>query len=309
MKKNIKLKTWMTVAAVSICLNGILFYLFAISISISPSTISIGINLITLLGNFFLSFLVSIVYTYFCRISDEEKEKKREKEMEEKIQNIYLKMLEMAPTHVYPAANQPIEDFNQRLNRSISRTKNYFYFSDRGLYVVKRLKNDIEKYNERLSVSICLQDICDKSIFRARAEEYRKREIKQKGYRNLETIIRDEQLNILRVLYVISKLDDLDIRVYLHKEIPFIRFEITDDMLAISFLPMLMEGKKYPPTLIYENEILFRQSYMDYINDVMNRAVLLKKEELTLDFLIELGKKAGISDFTKEDIVCYYNEL
>ena len=79
MKKNIKLKTWMTVAAVSICLNGILFYLFAISISISPSTISIGINLITLLGIFFLSFLVSIVYTYFCRISDEEKERKKRK--------------------------------------------------------------------------------------------------------------------------------------------------------------------------------------------------------------------------------------
>lgn len=308
-KKMEKKRGWKIAFGVSLCGNGILIYLMVCSQILIPQIGELGINLITLLGNFFLSFLVSILYTSFCRASDEEKEIRREKEIEEKVQTIYLKMLEMAPTYVYPAANQPIEDFNQRLNESISNTKNYYYFSDRGLYVTKRLKNDITNYNERFSVILCLQDICEDSAFRSRAEEYRKREVQQKGNRNLERIIMDEKLNILKSLYVISQLDNIDIKVYLHKEIPFIRFEITDDLLAISFLPMLMEGKKYPPTLIYEKEKLFRQSYLDYFNDVIQRSILLKKEDITVDKLLKMGKRAKIKNITENDVIEYYNEL
>lgn len=300
---------WKIAFGISLCINGIFLYLLISSKIITPQIGILGLNLVTLLGNFFLSFLVSILYTSFCRANDEEKEMKREKDFEEKIQSIYLEMLEMAPTYVYPATNQPIEDFNHRLNKSISTTKNYYYFSDRGLYVTKRLKNDIKDFNERLCVILCLQDINEDSTFRARAEEYRKREIKQNGNRDLETIIRDEKINVLKSLYVISQLDNIDIKVYLHKEIPFIRFEITDDILAISFLPMLMEGKKYPPTLIYEKEELFKQSYMDYFNDVLQRSTLLKKEELSIDNLLKMGKKAKIKNITENDITGYYSAL
>lgn len=310
MKKVVRKRyEWKVAFGISLCINGIFLYLIIVSNFLSDETSKLGINLITLLGNFFLSFLVSILYTSFRRADDEEKEMRREKEIERKVQTIYLKMLEMAPSYVYPATNQPIEDYNQRLNESISNTKNYFYFSDRGLYVTKRLKNDITNYNERLSVILCIQDIYEDSAFKSRAEEYRKREVQQKGKRDLDKIIMDEKLNILKSLYVVSKLDNIDIKVYLHKEIPFIRFEITDDLLAISFLPMLMEGKKYPPTLIYENEKLFRQSYLDYFNDVLHRSTPLNKEDLTVEQLLKMGKKAKIKNITENDIIEYYNEI
>ena len=297
------------VLGVSLCFNGILVYLILSSNFLNDQTKVMGLNLVTLLGNFFLSFLVSILYTCFCRSNDRENEIKRGKELEDKIQTIYLKMLEMAPTYVYPATNLPIEDFNVRLNKSISETRNFYYFSDRGLYLSKRLKEDIPSFNQRFTAVICLQDISEDSAFGARAEDYRKREVQQQRNRDIDTIIREEKISVLKSLYVISKLDNIDIKIYLHKEIPFIRFEITDKLLSISFLPMLMEGKKYPPTLIYENEQLFRQSFLDYLNDVLYRSIPLQKEEITIDSLMQMGQDANIQNLTENEITEYYNQL
>lgn len=304
-----KNRNWRIAFMISLCGNFVLLYLMFVHVFVNPEIYKLAINLITLLGNFGLSFLVSILYTKFSREDNETNELLRENRIEEKIQEMYLKCLDMAPTYVYPATNQPIDDFNKRLNESIKNAGNYYYFSDRGIYVSKRLKKDITNYSDRFCAIICLQDICEDSAFTARSEEYRKREVKLGGSRTVKEIISDEKLNILKSLYVISKLENIDVKIYLHREIPLIRFEVTDDLLAISFLSMLMEGKKYPPTLIYENEKLFRQAYLDYFNDVIKRSVCVKKEDITIDFLVKLGKKAKISNITEDAIVEYYKEL
>lgn len=295
--------------AFSFCGNCILMYLLFISKAFENEIEEIGINLITLLGNFGLSFLVSIIYAKFSEKENEEKELLREKRIEEKMQEMYLKSLNMAPTYVYSDANQPIEDFNKRLNKSIENTTYYYFFSDRGLYVSKRLLKDIKNCNERFCAVICLQDIRDKRVFKARSKEYKKREINLGGSRTDKEIISDEKLNVLKSLYVLSRLEKIDVKIYLHREIPLMRFEITDDILAISFLPMLIKGSKYPPTLIYENEELFRPAYLDYFKNVKKRSIQVKKEDITIDYLLKLGKKAKIKNITENAIVEYYNEL
>lgn len=53
---------------------------------------------------------------------------------------------------------------------------------------------------------------------------------------NPELII-NEKMEVLRSLYALGKLSDIyDIHVYLHKEIPFIRFELTDSLMVLTFL-------------------------------------------------------------------------
>lgn len=293
----------------SICLNGVFLYIIAVSEIYTPAMGELMLTILGLFGNFVLSFLVSILYTRFCRSEDAQRDEELVERLKSEVRSTSLEMLEMAPSRVYPATNTPNEDFNDRLNHSISATTQYRFFSDKGTYLIKRFKQQIDRYHERFCATLCLLDIREHSAFCAREEEYRKREIQLRGTRTNEEIIRDEKIGVLQTLYAISQMNNIDIKVYLHKEIPFIRFEITDDILALSFLPMLMEGKLYPPTLIYENEKLFRQSYLDYFNDIVSRSIPLRREDMTVEKLLEMGKDAGIEGLTEETITCYYRKL
>ena len=139
-------------------------------------------------------------------------------------------------------------------------------------------------------------------------EESAQKELIQ-GINSQEEIINEEKLEVLRSLYALGKLQEkYDIQVYLHKEIPFIRFEITDNLLVLSFLTQLSTGKKFPSTLIYENKNIFRLNYIDYAQEVIKRSYHMSSEELQIDKLLELGVTANIKDCNKEIIVSHYNE-
>lgn len=225
-----------------------------------------------------------------------------------------------SPTATYADTNDPNMEFNEKVNRSISETYNYIYFSDRALYLTKRLGRDIQKTNNHLSIKVLLADVRETDLFEARSKVYMQRiralhkeGLAQKelihGKKSLKKIIKKEKLKVLRSLYALGQLQEkYDIQVYLHKEIPFIRFEITDSLLVLTFLTKLSTGKKYPSTLIYENENIFRSNFMEYAQEVINRSYHMSEEELQLDKLIELGKTAKIWGCNKEMIVSHYNE-
>ena len=237
-----------------------------------------------------------------------------------KIENILDVNKYTSPTAAYTDTNDPHMGFNEKVNRSISETNNYLYFSDRALYLTKRLGRDIRETNNRLSIIVLLADVRESALFEARSGVYMQRrralnkeESAQKeliqGINSQEEIINEEKLEVLRSLYALGKLQEkYDIQVYLHKEIPFIRFEITDNLLVLSFLTQLSTGKKFPSTLIYENKNIFRLNYIDYAQEVIKRSYHMSSEELQIDKLLELGVTANIKDCNKEIIVSHYNE-
>ena len=217
------------------------------------------------------------------------------------------------PTATYFDTDDPNIEFNKKMNASISTTQHYTYFSDRALYMTKRLGKDINVFNPRLKIILFLADIRVNEIFYSRKDVYLKRERaehdKNKNYmiRNIDQIVRQEKKEVLRSLYALSKLKSrYDIEIYLHREIPFIRFEITDSLLVMSFLPQLSTGKKYPSTIIYENEAVFKSNFEDFANQIRIRAQHLNDTELTLDNLLVLAKDAGLDDITEYEIKEYY---
>lgn len=223
------------------------------------------------------------------------------------------------PTY-YSDTNDPHRRFNEKLNRSISETNTYLYFSDRALYLTKRLGRDILETNNRLSIKVFLADVREPALFEARSKVYmqrwralnREKTAQNKliqGTMSEEDIINEEKLEVLRSLYALGKLQEkYDIQVYLHKEIPFIRFEITDDLLVLSFLTQLSTGKRYPDTLIYEREDVFKKNFQDYANEVITRSQCMSSEQLQLDKLLEMGVEAKIKDCNEETIVSHYNK-
>ncbi len=233
--------------------------------------------------------------------------------------NDCIKLLNQAKNvvpYVYDDTDDPNVDFNKRINDSLHQTTKYYHFSDRALYLSKRLARDIHETNERLAIVVLLADIQEDALFSSRLNIYRQRERaknwrgKSGAPRSDEDIIREEKLSVLRSLYALGQLKKkYDIAVYIHKEIPFIRYEITDDLMAMSFLTQLASGKTYPTTLLYENNSIFRINFLDHTKQIISRSKHLTDNDLTVSSLLNLAANAGIQNCTADEITNYYDSI
>lgn len=214
---------------------------------------------------------------------------------------------------MYDDTNDPNVNFNSRLNRGIQSTKKFIYFGDRALYLTKRLGREIVYHDARLEIFVFLADIREDSIFRSREHMYLKKEKAnvqgKKSQRSIDEIIINEKMEVLRSLYALGKLSEkYEIHVYLHKEIPFIRFELTDSLMVLTFLTQWTSGKKYPATLMFENNDLFNTNFVDYSEQLKMRSEKLTLDKLTIDNLRVLAESAGLPGFKEEEITKYYEE-
>lgn len=214
---------------------------------------------------------------------------------------------------IYDDTNDPDTDFNNRLNRGIQSSKKYIYFSDRALYLTERLGRQIVHYDSRLEIFVFLADITDNDIFTSREVMYLKKEKANarsgKSPRLIDEIIINEKMEVLRSLYALGKLSEkYEIHVYLHREIPFIRFELTDSLTVLTFLTQWTSGKKYPATLVFENNDLFNINFTDYSEQLKKRSTKVRTDDLTVDNLRIYAKHAGLPDFEDGEITKYYEE-
>ncbi|MCM1008871.1 MAG: hypothetical protein NC485_13325 [Ruminococcus flavefaciens] len=214
---------------------------------------------------------------------------------------------------LYEDTNDPNVNFNDRLNRGIQSTKKFIYFGDRALYLTKRLGKEIIYHDSRLEINVFVADIREDSIFRSRERMYLKKERSNyqntKNQKSIDEIIINEKMEVLRSLYALGKLSEkYEIHVYLHKEIPFIRFELTDSLMVMTFLTQWTSGKKYPATLMFENNDLFNINFVDYSEQLKKRSMNITTDNLTVDKLRKLAKSAGLPNFKDEEITKYYEE-
>lgn len=227
------------------------------------------------------------------------------------MENIMNKNSEVSPIEIYTDTNAPNPEFNDMLNDSIMHSHNYTYFSDRAMFTVKRLYKDINA-NSAITITVFVADIRDDELFQSRKDTYNGRERmdpRYKSRRMLSSIIEQEKKDILSSIYGLSQLrDKFEISVYLHKEIPFIRFEITDTLIVMTFLNRISTGKKHPTTLVYRNESVFKPNYEEYVREITERSYKLTDNDLTITGIMSLAKDAGI-DCTEEEITKYYTEL
>lgn len=233
--------------------------------------------------------------------------------------NDYIKLLNQAKNvvpYVYDDTNDPNIDFNKRMNDSIRQTTKYYHFSDRALYLSKRLSKDIDQTNDRLEIVALLADIRDDLLFESRLDVYRQRERAKNWYNKKHSprtdveIIREEKISVLQSLYALGQLKEkYNITIYLHHEIPFIRYEITDDLMAMSFLTQLASGKRYPSTLLYENNSIFKTNFLDYTKQIIGRSVGVNENNLTIESLLELANTAGVCNCTADEITKYYESI
>lgn len=266
-------------------------------------------NFFSFITAIFCSILASAVMLFLPNATSNDSVKDIDRIVKETLKNLPDGRLPI----MYDDTNDPNVNFNSRLNRGIQSTKRFIYFGDRALYLTKRLGKEIVYHDSRLEIDVFLADIREDSIFRSRENMYLKKEKANnqggKSQRAIEEIIIDEKLEVLRSLYALGKLSEkYEIHVYLHKEIPFIRFELTDSLMVLTFLTQWTSGKKYPATLLFENNDLFNTNFRDYSEQLKMRSEKLTKDNLTVNNLQILAKSAGLPNFKNDEITKYYEK-
>lgn len=267
---------------------------------------------------FFVSVVCSILATVLLRQDSPSTEDltidKIAAEVDNRVRTLYLQQSMVNATATYVDTNDPNRDFNAQLNKSMSSTQNYIYFSDRALYLPFRLSKDLHSTSDKLTLTILLADFRDNSLFSARSDIYMQQErakhiSNHKNVRPIEEIIRQSRIDVIKSIYALGQLrNQYNINVYLHKEIPFIRFEITDTLLVLSFLTQLSTGRKYPPTVLYENENIFKPNFEDYSYEVMKRSYKLEPQDYAIESLLKMAEESGIINVSKEVVTKYYDE-
>lgn len=247
------------------------------------------------------------------KIAQEEDYRNLSDDIVNRIEKILEKNQYIIPAAFYKATDKPHPEFNSKLNKSIHTTKKYLYFSDRALYLSERLEKEILKPIDE--ITILLADIRESGVFEARKEIYLQRERTlqrenpPKEAKTEEEIINDEKLKVLQSLYDLGRLKDkYGFKIYLHKEIPFIRFEITDELLVLSFLTQLSTSQRFPPTVLYENDNIFKPNFECYAKEVIERSYEVEAEDLELENLLKWGKQAKIAGCNEETITKHYRE-
>lgn len=256
------------------------------------------IQAVTVIISIAASIISSSIYTFID---------KDESVSEESLRKIVdqlgmIERIKYAPDRVYVGTDLTYEEFNKNLNSSIKKTEHYYYMGDKAKFTAKRLKNNIQNYNSKLSIEIFIPDIREKDLFKARSKQLQ-RESRHHGHRSKEELILREKMDIIKSMYLLWSLKDrFDIYLYLHKEIPLYRLEITDNMLVMSLLPALVDGNYYPITFVYENESQLRETYKDYLAEVKERSTTIKLDTVTMEYFEELGKEYIREDFSISDL-------
>lgn len=301
--------------------------------SVNATVIEILDNSITIIISIICSIIASIIYAHIMKkMTEEEKEAFKEdikqisneiydekiddgvQRISQSVLKIYSGLTDMMPSHYYRSADSPNLEFNNFLNRKIMESRRFIYYGESPRFTCKRLYQlkDENPALKNLKIEVFIANpACDKLFESNKAFLIAKEKNGNYGCpKELETIIKAEKIKILYCLYalthIMSSFQQIDI--FLINDVPFMDIEMTDDMVALEFFRTRKDYKRYPLTLIFEGKRVYYESYEFYLEWEREKAIHIKEENLTVDYIIDLAKKAGIEKLTEERLKEYCNK-
>nr|WP_304973059.1 hypothetical protein [uncultured Schaedlerella sp.] len=284
-------------------------------------------NSMTITVSIICSIIASVIYAHIMNKKSEiERENLKEdiKKISEKvydekiddevqrisqtISKIYNDTTDMMPSRYYRSADFPNSEFNTFLNRKIVESKKFVYYGESARFTCKRLyklKDEIPSL-KNLKIEIYIVNPACNKIFESNKAFLAIKE-KNKNYgekREWNTIIEEEKMKVLYCLYALKEMMSFlqRVDVFLIDDVPFIDIEMTDDMIALEFFRTRNDYKRYPLTIIYDDKKAYYESYEFYLEWEKEKAMHIKEEDLTVDYIIALGEKAGIKNLTEKKL-------
>lgn len=291
-------------------------------------------NVITIAVSILCSVLASVIYASIMKKEGEKEKAVFEDNMKESIEevirrsydekiddgigritqrvtNVYNDASDMMPSRWYRSADQPDYEFNLYMDQQILKSRKFIHFSESARFTCKRLYKLKDKAQniKNLEIEIFMVDPAQDKVFEANKHFL---DIKEKNRnpgstRSIDMIIEEEKLKILSCLYALNMMAGYfaDIRLYLIKDLPFIDIEMTDRMIALEFFRTYSEYKRYPLTIIYEEKKTYYEGYKFYLDWEKKKAEGIDASALTMDKILEKGRKSGLPSITEDEIKGY----
>lgn len=278
-----------------------------VTISNALDVLSILIAFTSMLAFLFLQFENHNAKEHGDMVSSANTMKESNTEEHSKITNkLDLLTSEFTPANYSPAGDKPDPAFNAIIRREMESSHCYhFFFSNRARYHTSRLKD--YKIDRTSNFDIALPHLEEDKVFRAMAENRFNNEAQHQSgidtrklkddYRKREW---EDTFKSFYFMYKLMVTKGLLIKVYVHTEIPFIRFELTTRILAMSFLPMKSKGQ-YPPSIIYDKtkQELHWEAFYSYSLFIKNTAKdSFDKPEQIIEYL----KKHYVKENTEKQL-------
>lgn len=227
------------------------------------------------------------------------------------VTNVYNDTSDMMPSRWYRSADQPDYEFNLYLDQQILKSSKFIHFGESARFTCKRLYKlkDSAQNTKNLEVEIFMVDPTQDKVFEANKHFLNVKEKNRNpgSSRSIEEIIEEEKLKILSCLYALNMMAGyfLDIKLYLVKDLPFIEIEMTDRMIALEFFRTYSEYKRYPLTIIYEEKKTYYEGYKFYFDWEKKKAEEIDANTMTMDKILEIGRKSGFANITEDEIKGY----
>lgn len=204
--------------------------------------------------------------------------------------------IELSPRYSFPASDAPIKKYNDIYDQSFKKTNNLLYRGDKILYIAYRLQSSLGYSNPAFSIQILLPNPKRNEYFLSRASTL-SHSIRYKG-KGLKEIAKELKVDLMAGLVAFYDLKDyVNFSIYFYDELPFFRYEILDDMLVVSVLPMQEHGY-YPPTLIYDRRSLFFNSFMTNFNQAKRICQSTENfigNDISEEYIKKLSSQSGIN--------------
>ena len=225
------------------------------------------------------------------------------------VSHIYSDTEDMMPSRYYRSADFPNQEFNDFLEKKIIQSKKFVYYGASARFTCKRLYKLLKNQRAEignLEIKVYIINPVLNELFESSKEFFMAKEKSRNPgkIRSYEKIIQEEKIKALYCLYALSKIKDefRKINIYLVNNIPLMDIEMTDDMIALGFFRTSSDYKKYPLTIIYENKKTYYESYEFYLEWEKEKAVVVEKENLTVDYILDLGRRSGFKDLTEKKL-------
>lgn len=217
---------------------------------------------------------------------------------------------ELAPSYTYEACDKPNIEFNKQINSALKSALEYTYFGDSSTFFVSRLKSMQKNMANQAhkKINVFIPDYRIEELFTSHKLEIRKRYATDSV--DSDQAIITARMRILQNMYVLKKISNkYSITVYLHKEIPFLRFETAkfpsntlsnNDFLVLSFLPIDVNQKRFPPSFIYNNPTYYA-TFNGYIRELEVRSDIINEQNLTNYNFLEESRSIDPSLTNKSD--------
>lgn len=261
---------------------------------------------ITIITSVFLLFLENKLFKVEANDSSKELVEDIKRIVDENNQTIIHRLNLYSPIKSYPASDTPIDDFNGIINREFVISQTYRYMGDRAEYLTYRLeqlKSQTYNHSRGLDIEILLPHIANDYFVISRVDSLKRKE-PYIGIEDIEELkdklVKDYKIGIIKSLWVFYHLSSYyQFNIYFYDDLPFIRYEILDNVMVLSLLTMDSQ-KKYPPTFIYSKESAYYNAFSQHHYNM----VRMNKDKghphfdnstLNIDNIISYALSAGIS--------------